>query len=184
MTHRSIAKLLVSTLASAALAFSAYAAGPKGDSIAAVATVENAAGGDYEGVFDTLLAAIEAADPAIFDAITGNGQLTVFAPTDDAFADLGLTAANIGELPTEDLTTILLNHVVKGRRDAEDVTSSTQLRTLLGVFLLQDSGTLTIPGDDPNSTDDDTIANIIVPDVYAANGIIHAIDAVLLPPAE
>ena len=148
-------------------------AGPKGPTIVDVAIAANAEGGPYEGVFDTLIAAVLAADEAILDTLTGNGQHTVFAPTDDAFAALGLNPDNIGDLDQDALTEILLYHVANGRRYAADVLDSERIRTLQGGFLLQDGGVLTDSNGD--------IATIIVTDVPAANGIIHAIDAVVLP---
>ena len=150
----------------------AAAAGPKGDSIVDVAIAINSEG-PFAGAFDTLIAAVLAADPAVFATLDGNGQHTVFAPTDDAFAALGFDESSIGTLPTDVLTDILLYHVVKGRRYAEDVVESTQLKTLYGSRLYQNAGVLT------DQLDRD--ATIIVTDVEAANGIIHAIDAVVLP---
>lgn len=129
--------------------------------------------GPYAGAFDTLIAAVLAADPAVVKRLTSKGQSTVFAPTDDAFAALGLTPDNVGTLDKEFLTDVLLYHVVTGRRDSSQVISSTRLRTLQGGILRQASGVLT-----------DNLgrkANIIVTDVPASNGIIHAIDAVVLP---
>ena len=64
------------------------AAGPKGPTIVDVAIDINSSG-PFAGDFDTLIAAVLAADPAVVDTLAGNGQHTVFAPTDDAFADLG-----------------------------------------------------------------------------------------------
>jgi uncharacterized surface protein with fasciclin (FAS1) repeats len=152
-------------------------AGPKGPTIVDVAIAANAPGGPYEGQFDTLIAAVLAADPAVVATLAGNGQHTVFAPTDDAFGALGLDENNIGiVLPTDVLTEILLYHVAPGRRYAEDVVDSDRIRTLLkgkDGFLMQEGGVLT------DNLDRD--ANIIVTDVEAANGIIHAIDAVVLP---
>jgi uncharacterized surface protein with fasciclin (FAS1) repeats len=129
--------------------------------------------GPYAGLFDTLITAVLAADPAVATRLSSRGQSTVFAPTDDAFAALGLTPDNVGDLPQGALTEILLYHVLPGRRDSNEVLASTQLRTLQGGFLQQASGTLTDNLDRP--------ANIIVVDVPASNGIIHAIDAVVLP---
>lgn len=129
--------------------------------------------GPFAGLFDTLIAAVGAADPAVLTRLTSKGQSTVFAPTDDAFGALGLTPDNVSGLPQSALTEILLYHVLPGRRDSNEVLASTQLRTLQGAFLQQASGTLT-----------DVLgrqANIIVVDVPASNGIIHAIDAVVLP---
>ncbi|MGC9334931.1 MAG: fasciclin domain-containing protein [Anaerolineae bacterium] len=147
-------------------------AAPPGPTIVDVAIAVNSEG-PFAGSFDTLIAAVLAADPVVLATLTGNGQFTVFAPTDDAFLALGLDADNIGTLDQEALTQILLYHVARGRRYAEDVLESDRIRTLQGGFLLQDGGVLT-----------DNLgreANIIVTDVPAANGIIHAIDAVVLP---
>jgi uncharacterized surface protein with fasciclin (FAS1) repeats len=150
-------------------------AAPPGPTIVDVAIAINS-DGPYAGAFDTLIAAVLAADPAVLETLSGNGQYTVFAPTDDAFADLGFDPDNIGDLPQDALTQILLYHVAPGRRYAEDVIYSDRIRTLykgkMG-FLFQDSGVLT---DNLGRN-----ANIIVTDVEAANGIIHAIDAVVLP---
>jgi uncharacterized surface protein with fasciclin (FAS1) repeats len=151
-------------------------AAPPGPTIVDVAIAVNSEG-PFAGAFDTLIAAVLAADPVVVETLSGNGQFTVFAPTDGAFADLGLDPSNIGTLPQEALTQILLYHVAPGRRYAEDVIDSERIRTLYGRgqmgFLMQDNGVLT-----------DNLgreANIIVTDVEAANGIIHAIDAVVLP---
>jgi uncharacterized surface protein with fasciclin (FAS1) repeats len=150
---------------------SAFAA-PPGPSLVDVAIAVNA-DGPFAGQFDTLIAAVLAADPAVVATLSGNGQFTVFAPTDAAFAALGLDADNIGTLDQGALTEILLYHVVRGRRDSGSVIGSSRIRTLQRGFLFQSGGTLT-----------DNLgreANIIVTDVPAANGIIHAIDAVVLP---
>ena len=124
------------------------------------------------GEFSTLIAAVLAADPAVLAALTGNGQLTVFAPTDAAFAELGLDADNIGDLPQADLTGILLYHVAKGRRMAEDVVSSSQIRMYSGLFT-------SISLMDGMAFINDS--QIVATDVPADNGIIHVIDAVLIP---
>jgi transforming growth factor-beta-induced protein len=147
-------------------------AAPPGPTIVDVAIAVNSEG-PFAGAFDTLIAAVLAADPAVLETLSGNGQFTVFAPTDDAFALLGLNPGNIGTVPKQVLTDILLYHVARGRRYAEDVVASDRIRTLYGDFLFQDGGVLT------DNLDRD--ANIIATDVEAANGIIHAIDAVVLP---
>jgi uncharacterized surface protein with fasciclin (FAS1) repeats len=116
---------------------------------------------------------VGAADPVIAEILTGNGQHTVFAPTDDAFEAAGFTPETIVTVPKEVLTEILAYHVVRGRRYSGDVIDSTQFKTRQGEFLLQDGGVLT----DTQGRD----ANIVVLDVPAANGVIHAIDAVVLP---
>jgi uncharacterized surface protein with fasciclin (FAS1) repeats len=147
-------------------------AGPKGPTLVDVAIAVN----DETGLFDTLLAAVGAADPAVLATLSGNGQHTVFAPTDAAFAELGFDETNIGDLRQEALTEILLYHVAPGRRYAEDVVESERIRTLLkgkDGFLMQEGAVLT---DNLGRT-----ADIILTDVEAANGIIHVINAVVLP---
>ena len=143
--------------------------GPKGPTIVDVAAFVNSQSGEFE----TLIAAVNAADPAVAATLTGGGQHTVFAPTDAAFAALGLNPTNLCVLSTDDLTKILLYHVARGNRDAGEVTSSDTIRTLLGARLEQANGVLT---DQLGRS-----ADIIIPDVPAANGIIHVINAVVLP---
>jgi len=147
----------------------------KGPNLVEVAFAVNSSG-PFAGQFDTLIAAVFAADPAVVQRLTAKRQSTVFAPTDGAFAALGLTPENVGTALDEDaLTQILLYHVVNGRRDSNGVLGSTQLRTLQGGFLRQDTGLLI----DNNS--DSPNAGFVATDVPASNGIIHAINAVLLP---
>jgi uncharacterized surface protein with fasciclin (FAS1) repeats len=134
-------------------------------SIVEVALAVNAPGSPFAGAFDTLIAAV-GCSPDIAGVLSQKGQYTVFAPTDDAFAELGLTAANVCSVPG--LSGILAYHAANGRRDAADVVSSSQIRMLNGQFTEIDGAT--IDGQ-----------NIIVTDVPASNGIIHAIDGVLLP---
>ena len=171
--------LFGSIIATAALALglaaplTAQAAQPKpANNIVDVAIAVNSSG-KYAGQFDTLIAAVQAADPAVIKRLTSKRQSTVFAPTDDAFFKLGYTPANIGTLPTEFLTDVLVYHVLNGRRGSADILASTRLRTLQGGILRQAGGVLT-----------DNLgrqAAIIVTDVPASNGVIHAIDTVVLP---
>jgi uncharacterized surface protein with fasciclin (FAS1) repeats len=168
-------KIIISTIMALALVIPLTVpavAAPPGPTIVDVAIAVNSEG-DFAGQFDTLIAALLAADPAVLKTLSGNGQFTVFAPTDGAFEELGLNPDNIGSVPQAFLTDVLLYHVARGRRDAEDVLASSRIRMLKGGFLMQAGGVLT-----------DNLgreANIIVTDVPAANGIIHAIDAVVLP---
>jgi uncharacterized surface protein with fasciclin (FAS1) repeats len=143
-------------------------AAPPGPNIVEVALSVNS----QTGEFDTLIAALLAANPAVIETLSGNGQFTVFAPTDAAFAAIGLDETTVGSLPQDALTNILLYHVARGRRDAADVVSSSQIRMLNGGFTH-----ITI--DDSGAFIND--AQIVATDVPAANGIIHVIDGVLLP---
>ena len=124
------------------------------------------------GEFSTLIAAVVAAGLA--DDLSATGQRTVFAPTDAAFAALELDAGNIGDLGVEALTDILLFHVAPGRRYAEDVVTSDQIRMLNGGF-----NDITVNADGAFIGDEP--AQIVITDVEASNGVIHVIDAVLLP---
>jgi len=121
--------------------------------------------------FSTLVAAVVAAD--LVDALNGTTQLTVFAPTDEAFAALGLNADNIADaLSTEALTNILLYHVTEGRRVAQSVVRAPRVKMLNG-------GTTRISRSGAGVRINDS--NIVATDISAKNGVIHVIDAVLLP---
>jgi len=149
------------------------AKGQPGPTIVELVLAANAPGGPYEGQFDTLIAAILVADPIVLAKLGGNGQFTVFGPTDDAFADLGLDPTTVGTLDQGFLTDVLLYHVRRGRLQSQAVLGHSQLRMLSGGFLLQSGGILT---DNLGRT-----ATIIDVDIKAGNGIVHVIDAVVLP---
>lgn len=131
--------------------------------------------GPYAGSFDTLIAAVLAADPILLETLTGNAQRTVFAPTDAAFAALGLDETNVGSLPQEFLTDVLAYHVAPGLRLSGTVVDSTRIRMLDGGFLKKATGSTVLVDNLGRSS------NIIVTDVLASNGVIHAVDAVVLP---
>ena len=126
-----------------------------------------------DGRFTTLVAAVVAANLA--DALS-SGEWTVFAPTDDAFAKLGLNADNIASAFTkEELTDILLYHAVAGEVNADkaltllgDVTMANGQKAGLKYF----SGSIYVNDD----------AKVIIPDVNASNGVIHVVDTVILGP--
>ena len=123
------------------------------------------------GSFNTLVAAVTAADLA--GTLSGEGPFTVFAPTDDAFAALpeGLVDALLLPENKDTLAKILTYHVVSGQVMAADVADG-DVATVEGqtVALAVGEG-VTVNG-----------ANVIIADVPASTGVIHAIDAVLLPP--
>lgn len=125
------------------------------------------------GSFNTLVAAVQAA--GLVDALKGEGPFTVFAPTDDAFAQIPQeTIDALLADPTGDLTQILLYHVVAGKVMAADLSDGLTAATLQGgevTFSLSDSAAM-VNG-----------ANIIVTDIETSNGVIHVIDSVILPPA-
>jgi transforming growth factor-beta-induced protein len=127
-----------------------------------------------DGRFTTLVAALTAAE--LVDTLNGEGPFTVFAPTDDAFAALPAGTVENLLLPEnkQALTDILLYHVVSGKVMAADVVGLTSAPTVLD----QD---ITITVKDGNVFLNDTV-QVIITDIEASNGVIHVIDAVLLPP--
>jgi transforming growth factor-beta-induced protein len=163
--------LLIAVFAFGSLAPAAQAA-PKENTIVDVALAANQTSGE----FSILIAALQAADPAVLRTLDGKGQFTVFAPTDAAFVallgELGLTADQL--LSNQALVTqVLLYHVARGNRDSDAILGSSRIRTLNGGFLFQSGGVLT----DANGR----TANIVATDIRASNGIIHVIDRVVLP---
>lgn len=145
---------------------------PKTDTLYDAVRAANRSGPNA-GLLNTLIAAAGKANPEVLEILTGKGQHTLFAPTDAAFSALGITTANIGSLDQTLLTDILRYHIVNGRRYANSVVGAKKFRTDLGDSLYQDDGVLT-----------DNLglgAHIDQIDLEAANGIIHVIDAVLLP---
>jgi uncharacterized surface protein with fasciclin (FAS1) repeats len=128
------------------------------------------------GNFTTLLAAVEAAD--LGETLSGEGPFTVFAPTDDAFAALpeGTVESLLEPENQDQLAAILTYHVVPGRIMAADVTSG-EVTTVNGE-------TFTIEATDDGVTITDgqgNTADVTATDVEASNGVIHVVDAVLLP---
>jgi len=127
-----------------------------------------------DGRFNTLVAAVTAAD--LVETLSGEGPFTVFAPTDDAFAALPAGTLDSLLLPEnkQALTDILLYHVVSGKVMAADVVTLTSAPTVLGKDI-------TITVKDGKVYLNDTV-QVIITDIEASNGVIHVIDAVLLPP--
>ena len=125
------------------------------------------------GIFNTLVAAVQAAE--LVDVLKSDGPFTVFAPTDEAFAALPEGTVESLLLPEnkELLTSILLYHVVAGAVTAADVVQLESAATVNGA-------SISIKVDDSGVTVDN--ANVIQTDVAASNGVIHIIDAVILPP--
>ncbi len=123
-------------------------------------------------VFKTLLAAVKTA--GLVDALSGAGPLTVFAPTDDAFAKLpaGTVESLLKPENRDQLVDILKYHVVEGRLYADDFFRRGRVNTLL------DERVQVKYGDNAFQVNN---SNVIATDIEAGNGVIHVIDAVLLP---
>ena len=123
------------------------------------------------GNFSTLVAAVTAAD--LVETLSGTGPFTVFAPTDEAFAALPAGVLDALLLPENKavLAQILTYHVVSGTVMAADVTDG-DVATVEGSNIkLSTASGVTVNG-----------ATVVAADVMASNGVIHAIDAVILPP--
>ena len=127
------------------------------------------------GTFKTLAAALGAAD--LVATLKGAGPFTVFAPTDEAFAKLpaGTVETLLKPENKEKLKAILLLHVVPGSVMAADVVKLKEAKTAGGktVMISTDGGVKvgTATG----------MANVVKTDIKAKNGVIHVIDAVILP---
>ncbi|MFM1930968.1 MAG: hypothetical protein RL226_271, partial [Bacteroidota bacterium] len=124
-------------------------------------------------VHETLESAVIAAELA--DDLSGAGPFTVFAPTDDAFAALPAgTVETLLQDPTGELANILLYHVVGATALSTDLSDGQMIATLLGPDV-----TVTITGSGVMINN----AMVTIADLTADNGVVHVIDAVLLPPA-
>ena len=123
-----------------------------------------------DGRFGTLVTALQAA--GLVETLSGDGPFTVFAPTDDAFAALpdGVVAGLLEDIPA--LTDVLTYHVISGLVLAEQVVGLTSATTLQGedVTIAVNDGSVMIDG-----------AKVIITDIIGSNGVIHVIDAVILP---
>jgi len=152
-----------------------------------IADIVVASAGAEEPEFATLLTAVQAADPAVLEALSDpEVELTVFAPTDAAFAALAeeLGEEAFGEIlaDTEALTGILLFHVVEGAIFAEDLLGaldenfgSISVETLNGQYLDAFGGS-----EDSVQIEFGNL-NLEMVDIEASNGVIHVVDTVLLP---
>ena len=126
---------------------------------------------EADGNFTILLAALSAT--GLDETLTGEGPFTIFAPTDAAFAALPEGTLDSLLADPDALTNVLLYHVAPGAVMSSDLTDGQSIGTVQG-------SPVTIGVSDGAYTVND--ANIVGPDMVASNGIIHAIDAVLLPP--
>ncbi len=126
---------------------------------------------DAAGDFTTLLAAAEAA--GLVETLAGEGPLTVFAPTDEAFAALPEGTVESLLLPEnrDQLAAILTYHVVPGAVMSTDLSDDMLATTVQG-------GDITIDLDNGVMVND---ATVIAADIEASNGVIHVIDSVILP---
>lgn len=133
--------------------------------------------------FTVLLAAVLAADPSIAETLTNGGPYTVFAPTDAAFTALlealGVTAEDV-LADTELLNTVLAYHVVPGTFSAATVVAAAGEE---GFSVATLNGVLDIAVVDGGVVINESV-NVVATDIYATNGVVHVIDAVLVPAAD
>jgi len=127
------------------------------------------------GTFKTLIAAAKAAGLA--GALKGDGPLTVFAPTDDAFSALpaGTIETLLQPENREQLATILKFHVIAGEVGSAALADGARLETLAGIdaVIAETEGGFNIEN-----------ARIVATDIDASNGVVHVIDRVILPPIQ
>jgi len=123
------------------------------------------------GTFTTLVAAVQAA--GLVETLKGDGPFTVFAPTDEAFAALpeGTVEDLLKPENKDKLTAILTYHVVPGKVMSTDLSNDMKAATVEGseVTIMTEGGVM-VNG-----------ANVTAADIEASNGVIHVIDAVILP---
>jgi len=123
------------------------------------------------GSFTTLVAAVQAA--GLVDTLKGEGPFTVFAPTDEAFAALPEGTVEMLLMPENKakLTAILTYHVVSGKVMSTGLSNGMMAPTVQGGDItIMTEGGVTVNG-----------ANVVAADIKASNGVIHVINAVLLP---
>jgi uncharacterized surface protein with fasciclin (FAS1) repeats len=122
------------------------------------------------GKFNTLVTAVKEAD--LVEVLSGPGPFTVFAPTDDAFAKLPKGTVESLLQNKNQLKAVLTYHVVSGKVMASDVVNLKSATTVNGqqVTIKVKGGTVMVDN-----------AKVVMTDIDCSNGVIHVIDAVILP---
>lgn len=166
------------SLTASVLALALAACGGEGgtgkppETTAAASSADIVATAKAAGQFNTLLAAVKAA--GLEDTLKGPGPFTVFAPNDDAFAKLpaGTVDTLLKPENKEKLRAVLTYHVVSGKVGSTDASKLSTAKTVNGKELKLASGGqgLTVNG-----------AHVVKADIAASNGVIHVIDAVVIP---
>jgi uncharacterized surface protein with fasciclin (FAS1) repeats len=125
------------------------------------------------GGFNTLVTAVQAA--GLVETLQGDGPFTVFAPTDEAFAALPEGVLDGLLADTDALAEVLTYHVVAGQVLAADVVGLDSATTVQGedIAIAVEDGQVILNG----------TSTVVTTDVMASNGVIHVIDAVILPPS-
>lgn len=165
MNRMKLGLALVGLLAVPALAQAQMAKGEPGS--ANIVTVAEKAGD-----FTTLVKALKAA--GLVETLEGKGPFTVFAPTDQAFANLPAGTLDALLKDPEKLRSVLTYHVVAGRVPAAEAMKLSHAKTVNGASLALEMADGHLKVDD---------ATVVKADIRASNGVIHVIDRVLLPPS-
>ena len=154
---------LIATTAAIVIAGTAALAGAKKDIVDTAVTADD---------FNTLVAAVTAAELA--ETLKSEGPFTVFAPTDEAFAALpeGTVEMLLKPENKDQLVAILTYHVVPGKVMSSDLTDDMTATTVEGSEIIIDLDN----GVEVNQ------AKVVTADIETSNGVIHVIDAVILPP--
>ena len=161
---------LVATMASLALVVGLIAGPATGAKSTKKQSIADIASGSKQ--FETLTSLLAQAD--LVETLDGKGKFTVFAPTDAAFAKVPQSTLDGLAANPEQLKAVLLYHVASGRLTARKVVRRSSIKTLNGASV---KVRVTKKGVRVND------ARVIKADVRAKNGVIHAIDGVLLPPS-
>ncbi len=172
MNTRSILRSIILTSLVAAAPMNFVSAEDAPDKVAATSSKNILETAVAAGKFKTLAAAIQAA--GLTDALNGSGPFTVFAPTDEAFAKLpaGTVESLLKPENKEKLQAILKYHVVAAKVMAKDAIAAKTADTLQG-------GSIRITAENGHVKINDS--KVVKADIVASNGVIHVIDAVLLP---
>lgn len=180
-------KLLIAGVALLALMMGVFGAAAQ-DEPGTIADIVVASSQAETPEFTTLLAAVQAADPAVLETLSNaDAELTVFAPTDAAFNALGEETLNAVLADQAMLTNILLYHVVPSEVRSGDLSALLEdhmamSQEPLAVDTALAGAQLNFTVDMDGSVMINDTVKIVMTDVDAANGVIHVIDAVLLPP--
>ena len=168
-------KMIKITLVSAMMFFTAV-------SIAQTENIVGVAAGNEN--FSTLVTAVKTA--GLVETLSSEGPFTVFAPTNDAFAKLpdGTVTSLLMPASKNDLTSILTYHVVAGKFEAAAVIDA--INSNNGIFKVKtvqgDEISLSLKGENVILTDAaGGSSTVVIADVAASNGVIHAIDSVVMP---
>ena len=162
-----VRNLIASAAVAVGLSFSAPGIMSAQDTAPTMNIVETAVNA---GSFNTLVAAVKAA--GLVETLSGTGPFTVFAPTDEAFAQIPEDQLNALLADKEALTAVLTYHVVAGKVMAADVVKLSTAETVNGqsVDIEVMDGKVMIDG-----------AEVVSADIQTTNGVIHVINKVILP---